>query len=105
MKNIDNIIEYIKGEYAATTAHHLFYIVEDSTKLSQADAYLCNHFVAQLLYLSKKARPDIQLEVSLLCTIMREPDTDEYNNLARVMKYIKEPLTYHQFCQPTSQEI
>ena len=44
--------------------------------------------MAQLLYLSKRARPDIQLAVSLLCNIVRVPDTDDYKNLARVTKYI-----------------
>ena len=45
--------------------------------------------MAQLLYLSKRARPDIQLAVSFLCTIVRGNDTDNYNKLESVMKYIQ----------------
>ena len=71
------------------SAHHLFYIAEDATKLSQADTDLFHHFVAQLLYLSKRAHPNIQLAVSLLCNRVRVPDTDDYKNMARVMKYIQ----------------
>ena len=66
-----------------------FYIAEDATKLSQADADLFHHFVAQLLYLSKRARPDIHLSVSFLCTRVRGPDNDDYKNLKRVTKYIQ----------------
>ena len=60
-KMIDNIAEDMKGESATPAAHHLFDIAEDATKLSQADADHFHHIVAQLLYLSKRASPDIQL--------------------------------------------
>ena len=45
--------------------------------------------MAQLLYLSKRARPDIQIAVPFLCTRVREPNTDDYKNLVRVTKYIQ----------------
>ena len=67
-KMLENIPEDMKGESSTPAAHHLFDIAEDATKLSQADAYLFHHFVAQLLYLSKRERPDIQLALSFLCT-------------------------------------
>ena len=85
-KMLDNITEDVKGESATHASHHIFDIAEDATKLSQADVDLFHHFVAQLLYLSKRARPNIQLVVSFLCTRFREPDTDDYNNLSRLMK-------------------
>ena len=88
-KMLDDIPENMKGESATPTAHHLFDISEDSTKLPQADADLFHHFVAQLLYISNRARPDIQPAVSFLCTIVIGPDTDDYKKLARVMKYIQ----------------
>ena len=61
-KILDNILEDMKGESATPAAHHLFDIAEDATKLLQADADIFHQFVAQLLYLSKMACPDIQLE-------------------------------------------
>ena len=85
-KLFDDITEDMKGESVTPAAHHLFYIETDATKLSQADADIFHHFVAQLIYLSKRARPDIQLALSFLCTRVRGPDTDDYNKLARVMK-------------------
>ena len=58
-KMLENIQADMKCESATPAAHHLFDIVEDATKLSQADADLFHHFVAQLLYISKRERPDI----------------------------------------------
>ena len=54
---IENIPEDMKGESDTPAAHHLFDISEDATKLSQADTDFFQHFVAQLLYLLKRARP------------------------------------------------
>ena len=79
-KMLDDIPEYMKGESATPAVHHLFYIAEDATKLSQDDEDLFHLFVAQLLYLSKRAFLDIQLSVSFLCNRVRGPDTYDYWN-------------------------
>ena len=89
VKMLDDIPEDMMGESFTPAAHHLFDIAEYATKLSQAGADIFHHFVAKLLYLSMRARPDIQISVSLLCTRVRGPDTDDYKKLARVMKYIQ----------------
>ena len=80
-KILDNIPEDMKGESATPAAHHLFDIAEDATKLSQANADIFHHFVEQLMYPSKRARPYIQISLSFLWTITRGPDTDDYKNL------------------------
>ena len=74
---LDTIPEDMEGGSATPVAHHLFDIAEDSTKLSQADTDLFHHLVAQQLHLSKRARTDIQLSVSFLCTRVRGPDIDD----------------------------
>ena len=79
--NIGNILEdtpeYIKGEPVTPATHHLFDTAEDETKLSQTDADLLHHFLEQLIYLSKRADPDIQLEISFLCTRLIDPDVND----------------------------
>ena len=65
-KMLDGIPEEMKGGSPIPAAHHLFDIAEDATKLYQSDADILHHFVAQLLYLSKRAIPDIHIAVSLL---------------------------------------
>ena len=84
-----DIPEDMKGESATPVAHHLFDIAVNAMKLSQADADLFHHYLAQLLYPSKRERPDIQLSVSFLFTRVRVPDTDDYKKMERVMKYIQ----------------
>ena len=95
----------MKGESATSAAHYIFDIAEYAIKLSQADAYLLYHFVAQLIYLPKRARPDNQIAVSFLCTILRDLDTDDYKKLDRVMKYIQGTIGLPLIFRLTSQEI
>ena len=89
IKMLDNIPEDMKGESATPDAHRPFDIALGATKLFQADADLCRHFVAQILYLSKRSRPYIHIAVSFLCTRVIGPDAYDYKNLVRVMKSIQ----------------
>ena len=50
---------------------------------------LFHHLVAKLLYLSKHTRQDIKTAVAFLCTRVREPDTDDYKKLMKVMQYLR----------------
>jgi hypothetical protein len=49
-----------------------------------------HHNVTKLLFLSKRARPDIQTAVAFLCTRVREPDTDDYKKLMRCMRFLQQ---------------
>jgi hypothetical protein len=42
-----------------------------------------------LLFLSKRARPDIQTAVAFLTTRVKSPDEDDYKKLARTMNYLR----------------
>jgi hypothetical protein len=48
-----------------------------------------HHNTAKLLFAAKRARPDLQLTVSFLCTRVRAPDVDDYKKLGRLMKYLR----------------
>jgi Reverse transcriptase (RNA-dependent DNA polymerase)/Zinc knuckle len=78
-------------------AAHLFDVNKNSTKLDKEDAEKFHHTVAQLLYLCKRTRPDIQTAIAFLTTRVKEPDTDDYKKLLRVLSYlhgtIEFPLT------------
>ena len=86
---LDDIPEDIKGGSATPDSQHPFDIAKDTTNLSQIGSDLFHHFVAQLLYISKSSRPDIQISVSFRCTIVIEPDTYYYKNQVRVMNHIQ----------------
>jgi hypothetical protein len=97
-----SMIDYIKGmlrelpddmagEAATPASNHLFEVNEQSgnMQLDAATADFFHHNVAKLLFLCKRARPDIQTPISFLCTRVKSPDTDDYKKLARVMRYLR----------------
>ena len=81
--------DLLKGAPATPAAAHLFEVNDDCEKLSTEQAELYHHLVAKLLYLSKRARPDIQLAVSFLATRVQQPDTDDYKKLGRCISYLR----------------
>jgi Reverse transcriptase (RNA-dependent DNA polymerase) len=87
----------MKGEKLTPAAAHLFDVRDDTEKLSEEKAEFFHHCVAKLLFLCKRARPDIQTAIAFLCTRVQAPDTDDYKKLARVMQYLRDtvemPLT------------
>ena len=92
----DYIIAFLKelpqemrGSALSPASSMLFEInTENPTLLQRTEQELFHRRVAQLLYLSKRARPDIQLPVAFLCTRVQFPDTDDQIKLARVAKYL-----------------
>ena len=78
------------GESATPAANHLFEVNEkDPVMLDKEQADMFHHNVAKLLFLCKRARPDIQTAVAFLCTRVKGPDSDDYKKLTRVMKYLR----------------
>ena len=83
--------EDMKGTSVTPAANHLFTVDEANTnKLDKTIMELFHHYTAQLLFLSKRGRPDLQTAVAFLCTRVHEPDTDDYKKLTRVMKYLRQ---------------
>jgi hypothetical protein len=78
------------GEAATAAANHLFEVnTKDPTMLDDDKATMFHHNVAKLLFLCKRARPDIQTAVAFLCTRVKGPDSDDYKKLGWVMKYLR----------------
>ena len=78
------------GEAATPASSHLFDVnIDNPVALCKEKADFFHHNVAKLLFLCKRARPDIQTAVAFLCTRVKEPDVDDYKKLSRVMKYLR----------------
>jgi histone deacetylase 1/2 len=94
---LDDLPNDMAGEAATPAATHLFQVNEDAEKLDEDEARLFHHNVAKLLFLCKRARPDIQTAVAFLCTCVRNPEIDDYKKLTRVMRFLRgtinDPLT------------
>ena len=97
IKMIDYIENMLKelppemdGEAATPAPNHLFEVNTETAKLlDKQKADFFHHNVAKLLFLCKRARPDIQTSVAFLCTRVKAPDEDDYKKLTRVMKYLR----------------
>ena len=91
---IENMLEELPadmdGEAATPAPSHLFEVNENDPKmLDKTRSDFFRHNVAKLLFLCKRARPDIQTSVAFLCTRVKGPDEDDYKKLSRVMKYLR----------------
>ena len=91
---IDNMIKelpegWLDGLAATPAANHLFEVNDEAAKLSETESLLYHHNTAKLLYLSKRARPDIQTSVAFMCTRVTQPDVDDLKKLQRVLRYIQ----------------
>ncbi len=49
-------------------------------------------FVAKLLYLSKRTRPDITLVIGFLTTRVKGPNQDDWNRLVRCIAYLNQTV-------------
>lgn len=87
---IDDSPDDMTGTAAAQGANHLFDVNEEATKLPKAKSEKYHQMTAKLLYLSKRARPDIQPTVAFLCTRVRQPDDeDDWKKLGRSIRYLR----------------
>jgi len=67
---------------------NLFLIDANSPLLCEKDRSVFHTCVAKLLYLSKRARTDIQLPVAFLCTRATKATEEDNNKLFRVLNYL-----------------
>jgi hypothetical protein len=100
-KVIINMTEYIKsivadfpeeiaGFRATPAADHLFDVRNPSTArpLPEEEARAFHHAVAQLLFLSARARRDIQPVTAFLTTCVKSPDEDDWGKVKRPLQYL-----------------
>ena len=65
---------------------------EDKERLEESSAEVFHHIVAKLLYVAKRARPDIDLAVSFLCTRVATPTKGDKKKLKRLLEYISDTI-------------
>jgi hypothetical protein len=92
---IKNMIKEFPEEITATktspAADHLFTVRDRALAkpLPEEQAMAFHHTTAQLLFLSARARRDIQPATAFLTTRVREPDEDDWGKIKRVLGYLK----------------
>ena len=85
-------MELITGGAATPVVSHLFDVYTDYVKLIEALICTFHTTTAELLFLCKRARPDIQVPITPLTKRVKEPDEDDWKKLARVLKYLKDTI-------------
>ena len=86
-KVLEGFLEDLGASAATPAAEHLFQLRNDSEAeiLSEMKAQEFHHITAQLLFLSARARRDIQVDVAFLTTRVKKPDVDDWGKLRRVL--------------------
>jgi hypothetical protein len=87
---ISDFPELITRKAATSKADHLFTISDkkEVRPLKEERALTFHHMVAQLLFMSMRARQDVQTALAFLTTRVKSPDVDDWGKLKRVLKYL-----------------
>jgi hypothetical protein len=83
------------GKANTPAADHLFTVNGDAPPLEESAAELFHSTTAKLLFLCKRARPDIQTPIAFLCTRVSKPDVDDQKKLRRVICYLHSTRGMH----------
>ena len=73
---------------ATPAASYLYRVTEDSLLLGDKEREKFHSVVAKLLYMAKRARPDILTAVCYLTTRVLKPNEEDRGKLLRVVKYL-----------------
>ena len=76
------------GQARTPAANDLFKISDTEKQLPKHRSDTFHSLTAQLLFLCKRSRPDIQVAIAFLCTRVQEPTEEDWRKLGRVMKYL-----------------
>jgi hypothetical protein len=87
---IEEVLELcqVSGTALTPAMENLFEEDPNSTRLIERRAKSFHTYVAKLLFLAKRVRPDILLAISYLATRVTRSTEDDWKKLDRVMKYL-----------------
>ena len=78
-----------RGQARTPAANDLFKLCDTEKKLPDHQSDMFHSLTAQLLFLCKRSRPDLQVAIAFLCTRVQEPTMQDWKKLGRVLKYLK----------------
>ena len=91
-----NVLSELPEDFSGTAVTpagiHLFDVDPNAEKLNKSDSELFHHVVAQLLFVCKRGRPDLQTAVAFLTTRVKNPDIDDMKKLKRAIAYVRETI-------------
>ena len=78
----------IDAKVTSPAGEHLFDVNANAEKISNAKQEIFHHIVAKLLFVSTRARPDLQVAISFLTSRVIQPTIDDWKKLRRVISYV-----------------
>ena len=98
---LDAFPEVLPTKHAATPASNHLFTVRDKndpeySPLPEKQARQFHHTVAQLLFMSTRARRDIQTAVGFLTTRVKAPDKDDWAKLRHTLVYLPQGHPPHE---------
>ena len=108
MSNLIN--EYIRdygvtGSAACPANSNLFIISENSTLLDDDDKKLFHTKAAKLLYMAKRARPDLDPLAAFLVTRVQSPTEEDLKKLLHGEKYLNQTITLEYVINPIDLQV
>lgn len=95
METLDESPPEFTGTSATSAGLYLFNTSNNTQKIDDMRAGMFHHITAKLLYLSKRARPNIQLAVFFLCARVRAPEQQDRKKMGRVIRYLRGTQELH----------
>ena len=71
---------------------NLFNVTEESISLNDEKSDVFHSIVAKLLYITKRARPDVETAISFLCRRVSKSTMEDWKKLRRVLAYLKNTI-------------
>ena len=89
---IETFGEEVSGTVTSPCARHLLETRDDAEQLDEERKEIFHTVTAKLLYIEKRARPDIETAISFLTTRVDRSDEDDWKKLKRVVQYLKQTI-------------
>ena len=88
-ETIQSFGEEVEGEVKSPAAKYLLNIPEEDEELDDERKERFHSVVAKLLYIMKRARPDLETGVAFLCTRVTKCMMSDWKKLKRLLQYAK----------------
>jgi hypothetical protein len=92
-ESINDFPEECSAHARTPAASHLFDIDVGSPTLLEERRKLLHSITAKLLFVAKRARPDIQVPISFLSSRVTVADEDDWKKLKRLLQYLHSTLS------------
>ena len=89
---VDWFGEQITEKPVTPANKNLFSTAKNSKQLDDQKSEIFHSVVAKLLYITKRARPDIETSVSYLCTRVSKSTDDDWEKLRRVLGFLQNTI-------------